>query len=83
MRIDGVELFEQALAQDLADVDGSGGEKDALVAALVPIDIIFFVGFEEEGDFLAQLEAAAGDAQQLFGLLRSWRRIRSRGLSGR
>ena len=66
---DGVELFEKALAQNLADVDGRGGEKHAFVAALVPIDVIFFVGFKEKGDFLAQFETAPRDAQQFFGLL--------------
>ena len=45
---DGVESLEQTFAQDLADVDGSRGEEDAFVAALVPVDEVFFVGFEEE-----------------------------------
>ena len=61
----GVELFEKPLAQDLADVDGRGGEKHTFVAAFEPVDIIFFVGFEQEGQFLAQLKAAPRDAQSI------------------
>ena len=67
---DGVECLEQTLAQNLADVDRSRGEEDAFVAALVPVDEIFFVGFEEERQLLANLEAAAREARQFFGLLR-------------
>ena len=66
---DGVEGFEEALAEDLAHVDRSGRKEDAFVSALEPVDVIFFVGLEEEGELLANFEAAARDAQQFFGLV--------------
>ena len=66
---DGVEGFEQALAQNLADVDGRGGEENAFVSALKPVNVILFVGLEQEGQLLANFKAAAGDAQKFFGLV--------------
>ncbi len=65
----GVEGFEKALAENLADIDGSGGEEDTFVAALEPVDVVFFVGLEKKGKFLAQFETATRDAQKFLGLL--------------
>ncbi len=73
---DRVEFFEQPLAQDLADVDGRGGQKNALVSPLVPINEIAFVRFEQEGQLLAKLEASPRDARQLLRLRRKRRKFR-------
>src|ERR1700761_39422 len=67
---DGVEGFEQAFAEDLANVDGSCRQKDALVATFIPIHKIFLVGFEEKREFLTNLETAAREAGEFLGLLR-------------
>jgi hypothetical protein len=55
-------LIEEPLAENGAHVDGSGGEENALAAALEPIDEIALPGFEEECEFAAHLGGAAGEA---------------------
>ena len=65
---DGIESFEEPLAQDGADVDGRRSEEHALAAAFIPIDVVFFVGFEEKFYFRAQFGGAASDVHQLLDL---------------
>src|SRR5438046_1020248 len=62
----GVELLEKPLPQNLAHVDGRGRKENTFVPPLVPIHEILFIGFEQEGQFLPQLEAAPRDPSQLF-----------------
>src|SRR5260370_34608587 len=63
-----VELLEQPLPENLADIDWRGGQEDAFVPPLVPIHKIPLVRFKEERQLLAQLEASPRDARQLFRL---------------
>src|SRR6266446_5973307 len=72
---DGVELFEQPGAENLTHVYRRSGQKNALASALVPVDEIAFVRFQQKGQLLANFETPARDAQQFLGLLRHGRKF--------
>src|SRR5262249_18299456 len=65
-----VERFEEFLAKNLTDVNRRRGKEHAFVAALKPVHVIPFIGFEQEGKLLADFKAAARDARQLLRALR-------------
>ena len=66
---DGIELFKQARAENLAHVNGSGREEHAFVAAFIPVDEIALVRLKEECQFLPDFEASTRNAQQLLRFL--------------
>src|SRR5271154_5780679 len=67
---DGVERFKQAFAQNLADVNGRGRQKNTFVPALKPVDVISFVGLEQKRELLANLETATRDSKEFFRFIR-------------